>query len=178
MMQSATIEIPEQMLATMHAHLFPAGVSVEQGGFLLCATLATDSAYGLSALEWLPLQREDYSVQATDYLELTDEARARIIKTAHERNAVLVEVHCHPGNYPACFSLADIVGLAEFVPHIRWRLKGKPYVALVFARRSVDGLGWFGTSKIATPIEGILVGAKRLDTTRLTGKLHGEIRHA
>jgi hypothetical protein len=178
MMRNATIKIPEQMLAAMYAHLFPAGVHVEQGGFLLCTTSASDSVHDLLALEWLPLQHDDYIVQATDYLELTDEARVRIIKTAHECDAVLVEVHCHPGSYPACFSLADIVGLAEFVPHVRWRLKGKPYAALVFARRSVDGLSWFGTSKIATPIECIVVGTKRLATTRLTGRLHGDIRHA
>ncbi|MFL6671859.1 MAG: hypothetical protein ACJ8LG_01045 [Massilia sp.] len=177
MMPNALIIIPERMLLAMRAHLFPPGVTVEQGGFLLCEVPVEDAPFRFSALEWLPLQREDYVVQATDYLELTDQARVRIIKLAHARNAALVEVHCHPGKHPACFSLADIVGLAEFVPHIRWRLKGKPYAALVFAQTTVDGLAWFGTSRLAVPIEIIVSDSQRLGTTGLTRKFYGEVRH-
>jgi hypothetical protein len=176
-MQGATITLPEHMLRAVQAHLFQPGVREEQGGFLLCTVPAGDPPYRFAAVDWVPLHRRDYVIQATDYLELTDEARIRIIKVAHDTNTALVEVHCHPGNYPACFSHADIAGLDEFVPHIRWRLKGKPYGALVFAQRSVDGLAWFGTSKAAMSIECIAFGTQRLQTTGLTGQIHGEVQH-
>jgi hypothetical protein len=91
---------------------------------------------------WQPLRAEDYEVQAGDYLELGDAARARLIKEAHDRKLCLVESHSHPGPYPAAFSYSDLAGLEEFVPHVRWRLRGRPYAALVFAASGFDGLAW------------------------------------
>jgi hypothetical protein len=103
--------------------------------------------------------------------------RARVIKLAHERNAILLEVHSHPSGQPACFSPADIFGLVEFVPHIRWRLKGKPYAALVFGRNSVDGLAWFDDCKTAIPIARIDSGSLMQKTTLLSSKFYGDVRY-
>jgi len=40
------------------------------------------------------------------------------------------------------FSPSDIAGFREFVPHIHWRLKGKPYGAVVVAPASIDAALW------------------------------------
>lgn len=176
-MSSATITIPKAVLLAIQAHLFPGNSRIEQGGFLLCAPRAKELPYALLVEDWLPLMRDDYVTQASDYLELSDAARARIIKLAHERNAILLEVHSHPSGQPACFSPADILGLVEFVPHIRWRLGGKPYAALVFGRSSIDGLAWFGDSKTAIPITHIYSGSHIQETTSLSSKFYGDVRY-
>lgn len=176
-MHGATITIPEAILVAVKAHLFPPNTRVEHGGFLLCAPCTEQSPYELSVQDWVPLLPGDYVTQASDYLELSDEACARIIRLAHERNAVLLEVHSHPSGQPACFSQADIAGLVEFVPHIRWRLKGNPYAALVFGRQSVDGLAWFGDSKTSLPIVHIDSGSHIQGTTLLSNKHYGGIRY-
>jgi hypothetical protein len=118
-MSGASIIVDPQVLRVMHAHLFPLLSRVEQGGFLLCSMPPDDKSLEFSVLDWIPLRHQDYRIQAIDYLELADEAHVRIIKTAQQQQAALVEVHCHPGACPACFSHADIAGLAEFVAHVR-----------------------------------------------------------
>lgn len=78
--------------------------------------------------------------------ELSDEFRGSMIKEAHDRNAIIIEFHSHPFPGAACFSRTDVDGLREFVPHVRWRLKGKPYGALVVAPDNFDGLYWQTTT--------------------------------
>ncbi len=115
----------------------------EQGAFLFCRhSLSGGGGHIFDCEDWSALKRADYEVQAGDYLELTDAARARLIKQAHDRGLCLVESHSHPGPYPAAFSYSDLTGLDEFVPHVRWRLRGRPYAALVFAQSGFDGLAW------------------------------------
>ena len=114
----------------------------EQGAFLFCRYSSSGDHHVFDCEDWLPLERADYEVQASDYLELTDAARARLIKLAHNRGICLVESHSHPGPYPAAFSYSDLTGLDEFVPHVRWRLRGRPYAALVFSQSGFDGLAW------------------------------------
>ena len=48
-------------------------------------------------------------------------------------NAALAELHSHPSLRLAAFSLSDRIGLKETVPHMRWRLKKHPYLAIVVA---------------------------------------------
>ena len=52
--------------------------------------------------------------------------------------ASLVEMHSHIGPWPAGFSYADRLGLQETVPHMWWRLKKRPYLALVVTNCSFD----------------------------------------
>lgn len=115
----------------------------EQGAFLFCRHSVSGGSDDIFECEdWSALRHTDYEVQAGDYLELNDAARARLIKQAHDRGVCLVESHSHPGPYPAAFSYSDLTGLDEFVPHVRWRLRGRPYAALVFAQTGFDGLAW------------------------------------
>ena len=135
-----SICMASDMYVSILAHLFPKNDRREQGGFLFCNF--DENLQIFESLEWLPLKGTDYTEQASDYLELADVTRAMIIKKAHDMDASLIELHCHPGPYKAAFSIADWVGFNEFVPHILWRLKNRPYAALVFAYDSVDGFAW------------------------------------
>lgn len=68
--------------------------------------------------------------------------RAGLITRAHELSAGLVELHSHPNQRGACFSWSDLHGFDDFVPHVMWRLGGRPYVAVVMAVDSLDGVVW------------------------------------
>lgn len=177
-MLTSTVTLTDELLDKVRKHLFPGGSQIEQGGFLLCATQTDETWCQFIAEDWVPLQRSDYVAQEEDYLELTDAARAGIIKLAHDRQVCLVEVHCHPGKYPACFSRADLYGLREFVPHVRWRLRGHPYAALVFAERSFDGLAFFDQNKTGVPVSRISTGNSDFESTGLTTKIYGAFHYA
>jgi hypothetical protein len=81
-----------------------------------------------------------------------------LIKRAHDLGTCLVEFHSHLGHGPAAFSWSDVTGLADFVPHVRWRLKGRPYAAVVVTKNSFDALAWVTPSPDPDSLEGILVG--------------------
>ncbi len=85
---------------------------------------------------------DGFELRSAYYLELTDNERAGAIKRAHDMGTTLVEMHSHPFQGRAGFSPSDIAGLREFVPHVRWRLRKKPYAALVLGRKSFDALAW------------------------------------
>jgi hypothetical protein len=67
---------------------------------------------------------------------------------------------------PAAFSPSDLFGLDEFVPHVRWRLKGIPYLAVVLGASDFDALVW--RSRSPEPLGSVRVGSRRLEPTGLT----------
>jgi hypothetical protein len=117
-------------------------------------------------------------IQSPWHLELRDSERARVIRWAHDLGAGLVEAHVHRLPDPAEFSFSDLSGLAAFVPHVRWRLAKRPYVALVLGPRTFDALVWTGESAEPAPLQALVVGrVERLPTGRTllqTGGRHGE----
>jgi len=152
----------------------------EQGAFLFCRhSVSGGGGHIFDCEDWSALKRADYEVQAGDYLELTDAARARLIKQAHDRGVCLVESHSHPGPYPAAFSYSDLTGLDEFVPHVRWRLRGRPYAALVFAQSGFDGLAWTDAADtlpqqlVAVETENARLPATGLTLARKAKAAHG-----
>ena len=151
----------------------------EQGAFLFCQHSISGADQVFACEDWSPLNRADYEVQAGDYLELTDATRARLIKQAHDRGLCLVESHSHPGPYPAAFSYSDLTGLDEFVPHVRWRLRGRPYAALVFAQSGFDGLVWTDRADrlpqqlVAIETENARLAATGLTLARSARVVHG-----
>lgn len=110
----------------------------EEAAFLL----ATTSDSTLTPIATILVPRDAFTADARYGIDLTDEFRAGIIKQAHDRDAMLIEFHSHPFPMPAAFSGFDIKGLREFVPHVRWRLKGKPYAAVVVAPTTFDAVIW------------------------------------
>ncbi|MBV8232616.1 MAG: hypothetical protein JO329_21755 [Planctomycetaceae bacterium] len=107
---------------------------------------------------------DDFALQTSHGLELGDEARARIIKHAWDTETALVEFHSHPTDrQPAMFSGSDLAGFAEFVPHCRWRLRGRPYLALVVNPVGVDALVWTAHPRSPIALNAIrLVSGRRI----------------
>jgi len=154
-------------------HLLPEDSYCEQAAFLYAthATIGDDMVFDVVAHELL--ENDDFTAQCSDYLELADEARARIIKRAYAVNGCIVEIHSHPwGDSPAEFSVSDRVGLKQTVPHVRWRLMERPYLALVVGLFSYDALIWALGDQPAPLV--VQVGRERLlPTGRSLGSWDG-----
>ena len=71
-----------------------------------------------------------------------------------------LEVHSHLGKYPAEFSGSDYYGFEEFVPHVRWRLKGQPYAAIVFTKKDADGFVWLDRGNRPYRLRGIEIDGR------------------
>lgn len=149
----------------------------EQGAFLFCRHSISGLEHIFSCEDWTPLKRADYEVQAGDYLELKDAVRPRLIKQAHDHGLCLVESHSHPGPYVAAFSYSDILGLDEFVPHVRWRLRERPYAALVFAQSGFDGLAWTDVGTTPRQVVAIETEKMRVAATGVTLARRAEVAH-
>lgn len=84
----------------------------------------------------------DIASRSKLHVELADNVRPRVIKAAWDTNRVLIEAHSHGANARAEFSRSDLYGFKEWVKHVRWRLRNRPYVALVKAGERWDALAW------------------------------------
>ena len=130
------LTIPNQIASTLFAHL--AAGHEEQLAFMLASpTVGGFAITDIRTVGWPGLDD-----QTAWHLALADDEKAAVIKWAHVAGGVLVEAHVHLGGHPAGFSAYDLDNLAEWVPHLRWRLRHRPYLALVFSGRTFDGLAW------------------------------------
>lgn len=103
------------------------------------ATFADDI---FSIVDFETVQGADVESRSDFHVTLADEIRPRLIKAAADRALCMIEAHSHgPCGY-AQFSPTDLTGFAEWVPHVRWRLAGRPYAALVMAGTTWDALAW------------------------------------
>lgn len=170
-MQKTWLDLPQEMYDNLHAHLFPGDFQEqqqEQVAFVFAKTAPEGEDLVFQAVDWLPIGADNLVYQSSFYIELADEVRARAIKQAHDFNASLIEFHCHCSTWPAEFSPSDLQGFEEFVPHVWWRLKGKPYVAVVVAPSSFDALVWVSDPKLPRTLDGIRTGSELLLPTGLT----------
>lgn len=171
------LRLPAAVFRAMRRHLLPVHSRLEQGAFLFSRYVVDEKRNPVfTYVDWMPLKTDDYAEQYQDYLELTDAARARIIKRAHDLDTCLMEFHSHPGPYPAAFSPSDMHGFAEFVPHVRWRLKGKPYAAVVIAPSGFDALAWVYTLGTAAQLNTIETDTEILRATELTLRWRQKVR--
>lgn len=113
---------------------------IEQVGFFLADYDETRRAFLLH--EWRPMPPEAFEFQSAYHVTLRDEMRPEVIKWAWDSGASLVEVHSHGDDGIASFSPSDVWGFHEWVPHVRWRLRGRPYAAIVTAGDTFDALAW------------------------------------
>lgn len=169
-MSTITLELPAGVYGSLQAHLLPAGSLVEQAAFVYTRVERDSNGnVAFKFVEYAPVQPTGFSTQHSYYLELSDEQHASVIKRAHELNASIVEFHSHPGPYPARFSPSDMEGFAEFVPHVWWRLKNRPYLAVVVAPSGFDALAWVDSPSAPVVPDAIVLDAKRrLAPTGLT----------
>lgn len=115
--------------------------TAEQVAFLLAEARLDADRCELRLVDLQEIPHQDFEAQTAFHLALKDEARARVIKWAWDQDLCLVEAHSHRFG-PARFSPTDITGLEEFVPHVWWRLRGRPYAALVLTEGDFDAVAW------------------------------------
>jgi hypothetical protein len=117
----------------------------EQVAMVFAAVEAKDDTAVFIAKDAYLATADDFEIHSEFHVELTDEARARIIKRAWDTGTSPVEFHSHPGDWRgAKFSPSDMYGFSEYVPHCRWRLRGRPYLAVVVTPVGMDALAWTG----------------------------------
>jgi hypothetical protein len=159
------LKITGSLHSEIMGHLLPAGGMREQAAFLFARAARTDGQALFDVIEARKLGPGDFAQQEGDYIELADATRAGLIKRAHDLDASLVEMHSHLGPWPAAFSYADRLGLQETVPHMWWRLKKRPYLALVVARSGFDALVWLDNAKVPRALDAMLAGDAVLTPT-------------
>jgi hypothetical protein len=141
-------------------HLLPRSSQLEQAAFGFAAWESENHAFRLDS--WYRVPCKGFVVQTEISFELTDEVRAAAIKRAHDLDTSLVEFHSHRLGSVAQFSASDLAGFSDFVPHVWWRLKGKPYLAIVVARGGFDGTAWISEPSTGLPIYGIMTNDRLL----------------
>lgn len=144
------LELPAGSYRNLRHHLLPKFPKNEEVVFVFVDSFKDDETLTFRFKDWYPLKPEDYVSRSASHLELTNQIKAEMIKKAHELGCSLIEFHSHLGQKSAKFSPTDWYGFEEFVPHVMWRLKGKPYCAVVVTTRSLDALVWI--DKGADPI--------------------------
>lgn len=88
------------------------------------------------------VEAEGFARQSAVHIALTDHFGSELIRWAANDRSCLIELHSHVGPGRLCMSPTDVSGLEEWVPHVRWRLGGVPYAALVQSSTEIDGLIW------------------------------------
>lgn len=160
--------ISEDQHQTLLEHLFPPEDPENEQCAFLFSRARQGNAQELEIVELLLVPPCGFEVQSPNYLELTDETRAGLIKRAHDLRCGLVEVHTHPTWRTAGFSYSDLSGFRDFVPHVMRRLPGRRYVAIVVTPRDFDALVWPEPKAPPEALEFLEVGARRLQPTGLT----------
>lgn len=140
------------LVGRLRAHLIRP--EAERAAFLL-AEHRQDAFHELRLLEMWAVPDEEFEYRGRYRLSLSDAVRPKVIKWAWDRGACLVEAHSHLDGI-AAFSPSDIAGLAEFVPHVWWRLGGRPYLSLVFTRGGFDALAWIDGPNRPSRVRGLL----------------------
>jgi hypothetical protein len=134
-----SLRFPDPVFESLVAHLRSAG---EQVAFLKGQRVDEAGTFAIDEIHAVPADDLEHGVF---HVTLTEMARRDILKWAAGHGDIVVEAHSHgPLGDPAAFSAVDLDGLNEWVPHVRWRLKGRAYAALVFGHQTFDGLAWLG----------------------------------
>ncbi len=167
-MARVLLDLPPEVLEALWAHLLPERPEAEQAAFVFAKGEREDGDHAFRFLEWYPVGPEGIQANSAFYLELTDQARAGVIKRAHDLGATIVEFHSHLGPWPASFSESDRAGFEEFVPHVWWRLGGRGYLAVVVATSGFDALAWLTSPSSPEMLTAIRSGTRLFPPTGIT----------
>lgn len=169
-MKQRVLHLSREDFSAIRTHLLSGHTQEEQAVFAYAITNKdSDKSLDLRIIEIDFITPEDFLHQSEMNIELKDTKRAQIIKRAHELSASIVEWHSHPMFWPAMFSVSDMTGLQEFVSHVMWRLKGRPYVAIVVTPYDFDALIWIDPIK-ASHLNYLKIGSRKLYPTGKTLK--------
>ena len=160
------LHLPREAHETLLTHLLPMQNRAEEAAFVFARPTETAGRRTLEHVEWFPVPPEGFASRSRFHFELSDSTRAAVIKRAHDLRASLIEFHSHHGPWPAEFSASDWAGFEEFVPHVRWRLRGRPYAAVVVTLTGFDAFVWSDAAHAPARLEAIIVDGQRLEPTR------------
>ena len=164
-MMPASLLLKREHFKELREHLFPENVHNERAAFLFLTTRIQGKDIEFMVAEQFLVNEGDVWYSSAGYLELMDNIRGRVIKRAHDLGLSLAEAHSHRFPIPAEFSSTDIDGLREFVPHVWRRLEGRPYLALVAAPNSFDGLVWIHDAKCAELLDMLVIDQQVIEMT-------------
>ncbi len=167
-MPGVLLHLPSDVHDALWHHLLPKRPVAEEAAFVYARRDIVNAATVFRCMEWFPVPPGGFASRSLFHLELTDATRATVIKRAHDLGASLVEFHSHTGRWPARFSPSDQAGFDEFVPHVWWRLKGRPYLAVVVVADGFDAFAWLADPRSPEYLGGILVEERILQPTRLS----------
>lgn len=167
-MAHVILQMTEDVRRDIWAHLMPEKFLAEEVAFVYARLEQEAEAAIFKCIEWTPILPEGFAHRSDLHLELSDETKAWAIKRAHDLQVSLIEFHSHAGAWPARFSPSDIYGFREFVPHVWWRLKGRPYAAVVVANSGFDGFAWMTDPHRPQRLDGIMIGGQLLRPTGLS----------
>ncbi|MDE2823495.1 MAG: ThiF family adenylyltransferase, partial [Chloroflexota bacterium] len=177
-MGDVLLRLPSDVYEEIRTHLLPRGQAPEGAGFIFVMPEPQEGGTQVfKYVEWYPVPPGGFVERSSYHLELTDETCATVIKRAHDLEASVVELHSHRGPCPAAFSPDDQRGLREFVPYIWWRLRKRPYFAVVVTEADFDGLAWMVDPKGPQHLGGIVVDGEVLEPTRLSSLGARDERH-
>jgi len=142
MKRKIVLTLSEQTYSELMSHLLPSECKEEHAAFVFSKCVNVGKKAFFEFVEWKALTPSDFVHHSAYYIELRDQTRASLIKRAHDLKASLVEFHSHPFSKNAMFSHSDYLGFKEFVPHVWWRLKSMPYIAVVVTPNNFDALVW------------------------------------
>lgn len=162
------LSVPHRVLEKVWDHLLPDRADSEEAAFIFVRREDMEGRIAFRCVDWYPVPLDGFVIHSRYHIELTDETRAKVIKRAHDLGASLVEFHSHMGSALAKFSPSDLAGFNEFVPHAWWRLKGRPYIALVVSKSSFDALVWLSDPNLPQRLDGLVVGETLLVPTQLS----------
>ena len=157
-MKQPTLVIPPAEYDLLIKHLVRVNPKSEEAAFVF--TTAVGSILTWSETYLVP--KRQFAHRSLYHIELTDECRRETIKRAHDLGAGIVEFHSHPLSKTACFSPSDRSGFEEYVPHVMWRLKNRPYGAVVVGPSNFDSLYWDADPLVPTGTLAIQVGGQVL----------------
>lgn len=164
---SNVIEISSEMYERLHAHLLQA--EDEHVAFLYAHMDLDGADLRLECVDLHVVPPEGFTYQSGYHVSLTDDQLATVIKEAWTRGLALIEAHSHPdARYAAAFSGSDLRGFSEVVPHVFWRLRRAPYVALVMAPSGFDALVWRTDPRVPEPLDAFVVEGRLMHPTGIT----------
>ncbi len=165
------INIPAGLWEPARLHL---NARAEQVGFFLADWSPAERRFMIR--EWRPVDAGTGDADGRLHVSLPDETRSEIIQWAWAEGACLIEAHSHGRWSPAAFSPYDLRNLREWVPHLWWRLQGRPYAAIVTTTRDFDALAWIENPDEIEQVDGIAAGA-HFPSTRATRSFSRREQH-
>ena len=132
------------------------GTGAEVAGFFIADWLPSERHFRVRG--WRPVDGATAIGPGELHMSLPDETRLAVIQWATAEDACLIEAHSHGRWSPAAFSRYDLRNLGEWVPHLWWRLRGRPYAAIVTSTVDLDALAWIDDPHKSEQVSGVGAG--------------------